>query len=443
LKLRIHRGTHEIGGTCIEVWTNETRIVLDIGMPLVNRSGEPFDKSQIRDFSSEDLVSQGILPPVKGLYGHSNEVLADAVVISHPHLDHYGLGSYVSKDVPFFIGKDAHLLVDLTSIFMGGGLTLENAKHYSHRATFEVGDISVTPFLMDHSAFDAYALLIENDDQKIFYTGDFREHGRKSKLMQYLEKNPPSDINTLLMEGTNITQEDFRFYDEEAIQGQFEEAMKDADGLVLIQVSGQNIDRLVSIYKAVTAKESGRVLVLDSYTALVLTLLSKNRASLPHPSPKWQGIKVYFYPGHFNLLHRNAPELVPELNKLGKYKITTEEINARPNNYAVIMRAGESARRDKLERMPDIDGGTFIYSMWKGYLVQPRISEFVDYLKGRDYTIKHIHTSGHADIPTLQHMVDIVNPELLIPIHTFNPELFKEHFSVPVKVLEDGEVFSI
>jgi len=38
----IHRGSHEIGG-CVEVRSKNSRIVIDIGMPLVKKSGERFE----------------------------------------------------------------------------------------------------------------------------------------------------------------------------------------------------------------------------------------------------------------------------------------------------------------------------------------------------------------------------------------------------------------
>jgi hypothetical protein len=34
LKITIHRGTQEIGGSCIELSVGETRVILDLGMPL-------------------------------------------------------------------------------------------------------------------------------------------------------------------------------------------------------------------------------------------------------------------------------------------------------------------------------------------------------------------------------------------------------------------------
>ena len=35
----IHRGASEIGGSCVEVCSASTRIIVDIGMPLMNSDG--------------------------------------------------------------------------------------------------------------------------------------------------------------------------------------------------------------------------------------------------------------------------------------------------------------------------------------------------------------------------------------------------------------------
>ena len=69
MRVRIHRGTHEIGGTCIEVEASGKRIVLDIGLPL------------------ESELTEVPLPPVPGFTGPDPSLLG--VYISHPHLDHY------------------------------------------------------------------------------------------------------------------------------------------------------------------------------------------------------------------------------------------------------------------------------------------------------------------------------------------------------------------
>ncbi len=35
-----HRGTHQIGGSCIEIATEKSRILLDFGMPLQDRASK-------------------------------------------------------------------------------------------------------------------------------------------------------------------------------------------------------------------------------------------------------------------------------------------------------------------------------------------------------------------------------------------------------------------
>lgn len=39
----IHRGANEIGGSCVEICTDTTRLVLEIGMQLVNPSFQLFN----------------------------------------------------------------------------------------------------------------------------------------------------------------------------------------------------------------------------------------------------------------------------------------------------------------------------------------------------------------------------------------------------------------
>ena len=68
----------------------------------------------------------------------------------------------------------------------------------------QLGRFTVTPYLVDHSAFDAYALLVEADRRRLFYSGDLRSHGRKQRTMERLFRSPPTDVDVLLMEGTTV-----------------------------------------------------------------------------------------------------------------------------------------------------------------------------------------------------------------------------------------------
>lgn len=97
-----------------------------------------------------------------------------------------------------------------------------------------------------------------------------------------------------------------------------------------------------------------------------------------------------------------------------------------------------------LELIPNIDGGTFIYSMWEGYLHEERTTAFVEYLSNRGLTVHYLHTSGHADVETLKRMVDAINPKNLVPIHTFEADSYKKIFTNDyVRQVKDKEIVEI
>ena len=64
MRIIIHRGTQEIGGSCVEVSTGNSRILIDFGMPLVNDRKESFDSKILTGKSLTDLKKLKILPDI-------------------------------------------------------------------------------------------------------------------------------------------------------------------------------------------------------------------------------------------------------------------------------------------------------------------------------------------------------------------------------------------
>ena len=87
---------------------------------------------------------------------------------------------------------------------------------------------------MDHSAFDAYALLVEADGKRVYYSGDFRGHGRKAALFEGMVRNPPGNIDVLLMEGTTIgrTGSEEGFATEDDLENEFLRAFRQTRGFI-------------------------------------------------------------------------------------------------------------------------------------------------------------------------------------------------------------------
>jgi len=72
MKLTIHRGSHEIGGSCVELGTDTSRIVIDIGIPLVDAKGERFDSRSLEGLSGPELVKCVLLQDIEGFYQWDN-----------------------------------------------------------------------------------------------------------------------------------------------------------------------------------------------------------------------------------------------------------------------------------------------------------------------------------------------------------------------------------
>lgn len=434
MKFKIHRGTHEIGGSCVEVWTENTRIILDFGMPLVNRDGSEFDFSKYKNLTTPELIERGVLPDIKGLYDETDKLI-DGVIISHAHQDHYGLLNYIHKDVKHYLGEATHKLIELNNLFTPQEIHIECINYFEREKTFLIGDISITPYWADHSAFDAYSFLVEADGKSLFYSGDFRSHGRKGNAFKWFTHNAPQHVDYLLLEGTTIGRESKPFKTEDEIENDFIKVFQEQNKINLIYTSGQNIDRIVSIFRA--CKRTNKILVVDVYVAKILKELSWF-AQIPNPSKEFENLKVMFAYLTDNRLTREGNEKI--LFEFKQYKITKEEIENQADKIVMLIRP---SMQIDLRKIKGIDGGNLIYSMWEGYLQKSGTKKLLDYLTNRNFTIHKIHTSGHADTETLKQMVEAIKPKNIVPIHTFSKSEYAGIFSTPIVEINDGETISI
>ena len=57
-ELTIHRGTHEIGGSCVELCSGNTRMIIDLGMPLVYADMSAFDWGNHKKSTLSQLIDE-------------------------------------------------------------------------------------------------------------------------------------------------------------------------------------------------------------------------------------------------------------------------------------------------------------------------------------------------------------------------------------------------
>lgn len=126
LRVRVHRGSHEVGGSCVEIQAYGSRLVLDVGRPLW-----------------ADRDEHVPVPGIPGLTSGDDPSLL-GVLVTHAHLDHYGLVDQVHPDVPVYVGEAASRIIEAVGFFTGGP-ALHARGFLVDRVPVELGPFAVTP----------------------------------------------------------------------------------------------------------------------------------------------------------------------------------------------------------------------------------------------------------------------------------------------------------
>ena len=435
LQFIIHRGSHQIGGNCVELRTPEARIIIDCGLPL--------------DYDEKDAdIQVKIHEDAKGWLDH-----CDAVFLSHYHGDHYGLLSDAPKDTRVYTSKETAELMKVSGIFgedltehldirtidSTGGLPRRFAPRYDGgRGSVTIGDIRVTAYPVDHSAYGACAFHFEVADKSILYSGDIRLHGKKGILY----KDLPQNVDYLFLEGTNIgrgTKQRTETDMENEFNKQFE---KTRDSVHLVWCSSQNIDRIVALYRA--CKNTQRVLCIDPFAAYVLELAHKTHDTIP--TAKTHPFLLNYYPPILTTKMMDKDKQLIYCTYQKNKKHDTKLLKAHPGKYVMLFRP--SLLYYAKIYLNDVKV-CLTNSIWAQYWNQdkPDINRLKEWLAEKPELRKKlpdIHTSGHADVPSLQMIVEHVKPKHIIPIHSEHVDSFSSLFpNTTVMEVTDEVLYTI
>jgi len=410
LKILIHRGSKEIGGTCIQLSTNKTTLLLDLGLPLSKTSKEI----------------------------HLSNIKVDAVLISHAHQDHFGLIDTIDPSIPVYIGELGKHLIDATRMLLGKELNNNDFSYFKSWQSFQIGDFTIKPYLADHSAIDAYGFLIEAEGKRIFYSGDFRAHGRKSILFGKIVHDPPKAIDLLFMEGTMMKRSNDDFPTETAVEKKIYETIKDQKNLSFLISSSQNIDRIVSAYRA--CLKAHKLLIIDIYTAWVLEQVKLSSQHVP--AMEWDAIGVYADFNQDNKLKENSSFFGDFRKRVYENRIKKEQIAANPADFLYLSKMSKSRIMNSYKKETPIN---VIYSQWLGYLKYENSEYFgaeniSAFRNDPKVNFVYAHTSGHAVVKDLKEFANALKPKHLIPIHTEYADKFKDIFSNVMLLPDDTEL---
>ncbi|MDG2468102.1 MAG: MBL fold metallo-hydrolase [Pirellulaceae bacterium] len=412
MRLTIHRGTKEIGGSCVEIATQSTKIIIDVGLPLVDQNREPFDRSTMRGKSLQELVKDKVIPDVSGLFTSGAEA-PDAIFLSHAHLDHVGLLKFTPEHVPVYATTGTSKMMLAGAVFAGqDSLPRERLQVVEYGVPITIGDITITPFAVDHSCYGSVAFLVEAEGKRLLYSGDLRWHGRKPGMINALVKTVgPLQIDALVMEGTHFRSKRPPRRTEYDLEAEITTEIRKSPGLVLASFSPIDVDRLVTYLKA--SMKSGRTFVADVYTAFIMYLLNKE-IKLPDPKSS-DCVKVYF---NKSFERRKIKKLQ---DMFGGNRIKLSEITSAPDKYVLCFRPS-NLRLDFDGTLPTMSH--VMYSYWQGYLDKPDWQTVQSAVEQACGTFSQRHTSGHIYVEDIVKFVSAIGAKTVVPIHTFEAERF-------------------
>jgi len=429
VKVKVHRGTDAIGGTCIEIITQQGRLILDLGMPLMKNGGGDLNALDLQDPS----VENGILSDVQGLFGGDSDTPISGVILSHAHPDHFGLMEHIAASVPIFVSAESKAMIEVGNIFYPPEMhfsSVQRCETFEQFKPFQLGCFKITPFLMDHSAFGASTLLIEVEGKRILYSGDFRAHGRKGSTFKRLPAKV-GRIDCMLMEGTTLGGKHHVGFDSEhAVEKAMLEAFSQGN-LTCVQAAGSNVDRLVSIYRA--CKRTQKIMVIDLYQ--YYTLMQAKYFADGLPPHQGDHIRVFFDKGQEAKLKEAGLDQV--LIQAKPLQIFPREMIQDASK--VVLRLSWGFMEKIVVRLEKQSNISFIYSMWQGYLTKGKKGKYMAEMPSKySGEWQHIHTSGHAWLEDLQSLTQTIQPNKLVPIHTLQGDEFHEYFDNVVR-MKDGE----
>lgn len=195
--------------------------------------------------------------------------------------------------------------------------------------------------------------------------------------------------------------------------------------------SGQNVDRLVTVFKA--CKKSSRTLILDMYTAEILRATENPKL----PQATWDGIKVFLPESQKRQIKRK--QLFSITDRHARSRIYPEKLSKAASKAVMLFRPSMVSDLDKAECL---QYARLIYSLWPGYLKRVEHRSFREWLDKHNIPIVHCHTSGHASTQDLQRFAKAIAPKMLVPIHSFETKRFEEYFD-NVVMKKDGQWWEV
>ncbi len=427
---------------------------------------------------------------MKGKYNivPSKDNLIDASFLTHAHLDHCMFLGFFKQNTPIYINWLTESILDYLDESSSNPL-VPNMLHFyeafklvpkkktangeieykrARKGDYKKQDITrniniinpgeqksfntvngkviITQYLVDHSIPGSCAYIIEEDGRSIIYTGDFRRHGMHQEWVEnFIIAAKKSNPIAIISEGTRVPSIDKYKSDDFEDDSQSEDEVKRISGelighhddLILFNCPSRNLDRILLYYEL--AKKNNRILAITPKIHIYLEWFKKKLATFGEN-------EINEFYKNYDIPEYNDDYLSVYLPRKGWGRFESQDYKKYERN---ILNDGNYINHKNIKVEPEK------YLMYLDYFM---MNELIDLDQRKDSILfinsttdpfneemviqekklnawlnkfgviktETIHSSGHVNVDDLIHTLSSIQPDSIIPVHTENPETFKE-----------------
>ena len=222
---------------------------------------------------------------------------------------------------------------------------------------------------------------------------------------------------------------------ESEVELELADTLKATSGLVVVLGSAQNIDRLVTVYRA--ALRADRDLVVDLYTADIAA--ATGRPSIPVVGDSWPRVHVYA-PLRQRVRVKESGEF-DRVDRVKDRRLSVEQLRERAGQLVLFGAYQGEVPSLILDGL--LTGGAVVWSMWDGYLKEPSGQRLQTALEPANIPLIQHHSSGHATPADLVRLVEALRPDVVVPIHAEALDAYASAVGEVVQPHADGTWWTV
>lgn len=291
--------------------------------------------------------------------------------------------------------------------------------------------LSMRAFPVDHSIFGATAYAVETSQGWVVYTGDLRMHGKYGWLTTaFAEAAKALNPVALICEGTHVDAESA--VGEDTVHARALDVVQRCPNLVIADFGPRNLERLLTFRDV--ARDSDRKLVVTAKDVYLLEAASM-ATNLVTPPEQDDVILLYKEPKRLDKWEEQV------YSEYENRCVGPQELKNNGGNYILCFSFWDINELVEIDPEP---GAAYIYSSSEAFDEEQRfdivrLRNWLNLFRMQPIGVpdaetgkppaaeQGFHASGHITGPNLLELIDTIDPQFVIPVHTQSQEFFKRN----------------